>query len=858
MLRELYNSARSLILAASGRSPEFTRQGGRRRVAASLVLADSPAPEIKRPESGRLVYPMKSDAEREYVSVGLTPAKLVALMKGFDGGDLAAGLELAVQMEEKDLHLASVANTRRLALTGLPWEIVSAADIDEIDDRNRADEAAQFCKQALRAVVGLDKSLRHLSLAVGRNLSVAEIVWGPEGLEDIVPTPHTRLLYKLDGDEPELRVLTKEQAQDGIRMDPAKWLVHAPHSLAGLPMWGGLLRASAAAYVVKAFSVKDWLVFVELFGMPVRIAKYEPGATAKDKEELLGMLRSLGTDAAGIFSKAVELELKETSKQGESPYERVCSFFNAELSKAWLGQTLTTEVGDSGSRALGDVHNEVRKDLLADDIRNEGDTVREQLLSPMVQFRFGPDCPVPYFRRRIDETRDPLQLCDVVERASRMGSRISRTWFEAELGLQTTDDDDDVLQAPPAAPASAGLFPNPEPRTPNPDEDDDGLPLGERRLTRRRCNCSSLVLSSADQNEMDAAVDATLPAAGRAHQALLGVVGDWIDAAIAAGISTAAGLSGFLADQVATGKMPVPQQIADQVESLIVLGNLEGRVAVSSQLSAFSQRKTNRRTPARTPKPGTRTPRSLILAETDFENRPFAEAIAALAERVRMPRDKFDELSRQAKSKAFTVAWVDSARMLGDIHEAAIAAMMEGETLRDFRLRLPDMAEQSGWTGERPWHADLVYRQQSMMATQAGRFSQMADAGLTHWQYSSLLDGRVRPEHAALDGKVFAMADRTFYPPWDFNCRCVAEPAFEGEFEDNDVSRSDELLGQQVGSNPETGEPIRLELPGGEHPFEWDPAAFAASPTVRLETISEPLRTAVKDLLNGQGIQTEE
>ncbi|HPU28544.1 MAG TPA: DUF935 family protein [Phycisphaerae bacterium] len=342
---------------------------------------------------------MKADAEREYVSAGLTPARLATLLKDFDAGDLAKGLELAAQIEEKDLHLASVANTRRLALTGLPWQIVSAAEVDEIEDaglRQRADEAAAFCKQVLRNTAGFDAALRHLALAIGRNLAVCEVVWGPDGLESLVPVPHTRLTYAMDGEQPELRILTREAAQDGIRMEPAKWMVHTPHAMAGLPMWGGLLRASAAAYMAKGFAVKDWLVFVELFGMPVRIAKYEPSASDKDKRELLAMLRSLGSDAAGIFSKAVELELKESSgRQGESPYERVCSFFNAELSKAWLGQTLTTEVGDSGSRALGDVHDRVRGDLLADDIRAEGDTVRDSLLAPMRSSRSARMCRCP-------------------------------------------------------------------------------------------------------------------------------------------------------------------------------------------------------------------------------------------------------------------------------------------------------------------------------------------------------------------------------------------------------------------------------------------------------------------------------
>ena len=48
--------------------------------------------------------------------------------------------------------------------------------------------------------------------------------------------------------------------------------------------------------------------------MPVRIARYEPSATAEEKRELLEMLDSLGSNASGIFSRAVELQIVEANR----------------------------------------------------------------------------------------------------------------------------------------------------------------------------------------------------------------------------------------------------------------------------------------------------------------------------------------------------------------------------------------------------------------------------------------------------------------------------------------------------------------------------------------------------------------
>ncbi len=146
------------------------------------------------------------------------------------------------------------------------------------------------------------------------------------------------------------------------------------------------------AFLGKHYALKDWLIFSEVFGMPVRIARYEPQASPGEKHELLEMLRNLGADAVGVFSKAVELEIKESIKPaGSTPYETLCNFLNREMSKAWLGQTLTTDTaGSTGTFSAAAIHERVRQDLREDDIRKEGRTIRKYLLRPLVQAEVRP------------------------------------------------------------------------------------------------------------------------------------------------------------------------------------------------------------------------------------------------------------------------------------------------------------------------------------------------------------------------------------------------------------------------------------------------------------------------------------
>lgn len=133
--------------------------------------------DVPRPVEGRVVVPRAEDSVREYPSAGLTPSGLASILREADAGSLSSAMALIEQMEEKDAHLFSVANTRRLALTGLEWEIISAADVTPGANRSAADEAADYCRELLAGIEGFDEALQHLSLALGRNVSVAEIVW---------------------------------------------------------------------------------------------------------------------------------------------------------------------------------------------------------------------------------------------------------------------------------------------------------------------------------------------------------------------------------------------------------------------------------------------------------------------------------------------------------------------------------------------------------------------------------------------------------------------------------------------------------------------------------------------------------
>jgi phage gp29-like protein len=530
--------------------------------------------EKQKPEKGRIVTATRADGERDYVTSDLTPANLVKLFKSFDGGDLADGFQLAELMEEADGHLQSVASKRRAAVKRLQWDVVSASVVKRVQDA-RADEAAAYCKEVLSEIDTLDECLEHLSLATGRNLSVCELVWGSGSgglaLESIEPVLHTRLRFDMTA-APELRILTAEDSTNGIRLGPNKWIVHAPNSASSLPFRGKLLTVSARLFVAKNYAFKDWLVFTEVFGMPVRVAFYDPAtANADTKSEMLRMLQTLGTDAAGIFPRGTELEFKETGKQGETPYQSLADWCDRQMSKAWLGETLTTDTsGATGTYSAANVHREVSKDLAESDIAEEAKTLRRFLLAPLVRLKFGPDCPVPYWKRTVEEPKDPEQVARVLDAAAnRLGMPVPRTWAYETLGIPEPAEGDEVLEGAPRAP---GLFDGlGGGGDPNADPDDDPR---ANKLSLKDTATQDLAAQRRWQDAMRAATDA-------AYRRMLDGLLSRMDAAIATEGEQADVLA-VLEDWMRDSGNARP--LADLIGDLTMLSLMQGRLAVYSRL----------------------------------------------------------------------------------------------------------------------------------------------------------------------------------------------------------------------------------------------------------------------------------
>ena len=76
-----------------------------------------------RPDTREVAAQSIRDRWSGYPSSGLTPRRLTAVLREADGGYLTRQMELFSEMEEKDAHLFSCIQTRKLAVSGSAWEV---------------------------------------------------------------------------------------------------------------------------------------------------------------------------------------------------------------------------------------------------------------------------------------------------------------------------------------------------------------------------------------------------------------------------------------------------------------------------------------------------------------------------------------------------------------------------------------------------------------------------------------------------------------------------------------------------------------------------------------------------------------
>ena len=135
----------------------------------------------------------------------------------------------------------------------------------------------------------------------------------------------------------------------------------------------------------------------------MRVGKYGTSTTQENIDILKEQVHNLGHDASAVIPDDMDIEFLHVPNVGGQGqvYEKAARYFDQALSKAVIGQTMTTESG--GSLAQAKVHEHVAHDITEGDAAELAMTLSRQLVIPYVQLNFGMQERYPLVRFEIPE-----------------------------------------------------------------------------------------------------------------------------------------------------------------------------------------------------------------------------------------------------------------------------------------------------------------------------------------------------------------------------------------------------------------------------------------------------------------------
>lgn len=187
-----------------------------------------------------------------------------------------------------------------------------------------------------------------------------------------IPQKHIHLEKKL--------ILIDPTDEKGIPYEGDPQLI-----ILGKPRQYGLVFKAALYAIYKRGGFGDWAQWVEIFGMPQRIGKYN-SADPQSKKILEEALENAGSAQYIVVPKETDMELKDSNAGNGNSFNEFRKACNEEILVTILGQTLTTIAGDKGARSLGEVHKEGLDEKTKGDIRFVRRVLNSYLL-PLLESR---------------------------------------------------------------------------------------------------------------------------------------------------------------------------------------------------------------------------------------------------------------------------------------------------------------------------------------------------------------------------------------------------------------------------------------------------------------------------------------
>lgn len=350
----------------------------------------------------------------------------------------------------RDAHVASVLQTRILAVVGKEWRI-DPAETGEQTPGTREEEIADFVRNALISC-NFDQARQEILKGILYGFYCAEVIWAYKNGEILIQkilAKHPRRFVFTP--ERELRLLTPNAMIDGEAVPDRKFIVFT-YGSSDNPYGEGLGQKIWWPVWFKKNGIKFWMIFAEKFGSPTTVGKYPPGTPKEDQDKLHDAIEAIQQETGITIPEGMMIEFLEASRTSSiNTYETLCNYMDSQISKAILGHTAAA---DATPGKLGNEQQsiDIREDIVKADADALCECLNNGLIRWIVDYNFGPQEAYPKIWIRTEPEKDLKALSERdLTLVKDIGVPVTKKYFYDTYNLPEPQEGEEVI-APPAAP----------------------------------------------------------------------------------------------------------------------------------------------------------------------------------------------------------------------------------------------------------------------------------------------------------------------------------------------------------------------------------------------------------------------
>lgn len=293
--------------------------------------------------------------------------------------------------------------------------------------------------------------------ALLRGYNVHEIIWAYDGgmyyPSAYLPVMPQFFAWECRSGEPDRLLLYPRGVgfSDGRAFPRHKFIVALNNQGVDHPMENSILRALVPWFCAAVWGPRWLMQYCQIFGLPIRTFR---AGSAEERADLELKLAEQPVVTDVVLLDGEEMTVQSPGSTTGLPQRELIELAEKACHKLILGQTLTSDTSDGGSRAQAQVHSEVMKDELMSIGEFVCGVLNAQLVPAIVRMNYGgTQVPMPELRCSLPNaaaTRETVDLLDGM--INRLGMSIRRSDVYDKLGIAMPDPGDDVL-GPAMAPA---------------------------------------------------------------------------------------------------------------------------------------------------------------------------------------------------------------------------------------------------------------------------------------------------------------------------------------------------------------------------------------------------------------------